>query len=117
MVSSRDLGVSPSAQTAHFPFAAPVTASLALQPQFATLPYIACEKITAGDAILLVGRGKRRDCAAGSGPLVLPGQASVLAHFREDLIHSRLPTGEVAGDQHFRGPPGHGGGPDRSGLV
>src|SRR5260370_15811140 len=107
MVSSRDLGVSPSAQTAHFPFAAPVTASLALQPQFATLPYIACEKITAGDAILLAGRGKRRDRAAGSGPLVLPWQASVLATFSENLSHSHLRNGEVARRHHFPARPWH----------
>src|SRR5260370_37775027 len=106
MVSSRDLGVSPSAQTAHFPFAAPVTASLALQPQFATLPYIACEKSTAGDAILLGGRGKRRDCAAGSGPLVLPGQASGPATFTEDLIPRRLRNAGAAGGQEFAARPG-----------
>src|SRR5258708_3935293 len=112
-----DLGITPRSQTAHFPFAAPVTASLALQPRFATLPDIACEKITARDAILLVGRGKRRDSAAGSGPLVLPGQASVLATFSENLIHSRLRNGEVAVDQHFRARLGHGGGPERARLV
>src|SRR5258707_12972523 len=102
------VGCDPRAQIAHFPLAAPSVASLALKPRRAAVLHVACEKIAAGDATLLVGQGEWRDGAVRPGLRILPAQACVLATFGEDLIHSRARNGKVllgggCGNRHRTG--------------
>src|SRR6185312_13272055 len=110
------LGAAPRAQIAHLPLAALGAAGLALQPRLAAVLDVAGEKIAAGDAVLLVGRGERRDRATGAGLRVLPRQAGMRATFGQDLARRGARNGEVALGRRLRSRLGHGQ-PERSGRV
>src|ERR1700730_17584888 len=59
-------------QAAHGPFALMDAASIALQPRLRAVTHIARQEIAAGEAVLAVGTGDRRDRAARAGAGVFP---------------------------------------------
>src|SRR6185312_6953132 len=88
------LGALPGLERAHLPGAFVLT-GLALQPGLLALIDIAGEEVAAGLPVLAVGRGDRRDGAAGAGRGVFPIEAGVLLAAAEHLAGGGLGIGEV----------------------